>query len=236
MVLFARLQFLFAFATLAVLGSAAPPDPGNPESMIEVTTKVFGPLNTWRPIKAINIHRGSTVDGVRVNDSFVVGYEPPQLSPEKQNAKHQQLFDLVSKLPIGACTEDASAPAMANRAYRTQCGVPASRALVPLDQLYSAIRYYCYTTPASGWWNWWYRPEDNSWQPFTNKDREVWPVWLGGAVRPGYTWSAWSCYSAMMDIVNDCHEPRYSPGGVGQNHPSGFDAVLMPRWFIYADR
>jgi len=229
---------LFTLAALAVLGSANPV--ATPKSVFDLTTEIYGPLDTWLPIKAIDTHPGSIVDGKPVNDSFIVGYQPPQLSAEEQKEKYAQLLDLVrvannnnnnnnNNNSVGVST-------LSKRVDRSWCGVRAARALVPHEQLQLFSQYFCYNRPGTGWWSSWPRL-DGSWQPFTTRSGEQQPVWFGGAVQPGFGFASSTCLLAFTDIIFlDCYYPPWSTGGVGEGSLLGYDAVVMPKWFIYADR
>ncbi|KAK4120295.1 hypothetical protein N657DRAFT_636744 [Parathielavia appendiculata] len=178
---------LFTLSVLAVFGSAKPP---TTKSALDLTTEIYGPLRSWKPIKAIDIDPKMTIDGKPVNDSFIIGYQPPQLSADEQEKKFAQLRNLVA---------NNSESTLAKR-ERSWCGVSADHTLVAKAQLQPSITYFCYTSPATGWWYWWPRSSDNSWQPFTTKDGLQRPVWFGGSVRAGYSFSGYNCWSAFSEI------------------------------------
>jgi hypothetical protein len=200
--------------------------------------EIYGPLHSWRPVKATDLDRQTFFEGNPVNDSFIIGYQIPQLSAEERT-KSAQLLDFVANNSVAAASaepDDVATPTLAKRAVSSWCGVPANNALVPLEQLRASVQYFCHNAPATGWWYWWLRLSDNSWQPFTTRDGQQLPVWFGGSVRPGYSFTRYNCMAAFSRILFDCFNPPWSPGGVVEGHPSGYDAVLMPRWFIYAAR
>jgi hypothetical protein len=226
---------LCIFTALAALGSAKRP---KVKSAFDLTLDIYGPLDTWRPIRAIDIDPKSIVDGKPVNDSFIVGYEPPRLSVEMQAEKHSQLLELVANVTTGASARHGGEAELVRRTLRSWCGIPAANALVPLDQLRLATGYFCSRNYASAWWETWPRLVDGTyvWQYFTTRDGQRLPVWVGGGFRAGYRFDSYRCSTAFASILYDCYNYPYSTGGVGEDHPGGYDAVLMPKWFAYADR
>jgi hypothetical protein len=142
---------------------------------------------------------------VPVNDSVVIGFELPAMTPEENKKKFQLFSDLLAVAANQTAAKDDPAAALAKRAYHTWCGKPGGSASVWIHQLQKGGENYCSWaisggfpagTGKGGWWNQYLAP-DSSWQPFRNRYHSNWWVWFGGSLRPGYTWTYANCLYAM---------------------------------------
>ncbi|KAH8585336.1 hypothetical protein B0O99DRAFT_713411 [Bisporella sp. PMI_857] len=61
-------------------------------SVRNLLTGVFGPIETWDAIRAIDVHPNGTFNGLPVNDSIIYAYEPPKSASRE---KHKRAISLL---------------------------------------------------------------------------------------------------------------------------------------------
>lgn len=60
----------------------------------DALVSIFDPVETWDPIRAIDVDPMATFEGKPVNYSLIIAYQPPKAAPERKRAEVQALVDL----------------------------------------------------------------------------------------------------------------------------------------------
>ncbi|KAH8807770.1 hypothetical protein F5884DRAFT_857339 [Xylogone sp. PMI_703] len=211
-------NFVYAAASLLSLASYATSSPVE-QSTHDILTSVYGPLNTWCAIKAIDLYPNGTFDGHPVNDSIIFAYEPPSSAGPEKHA-------LVSSLL-------AEKSALSRRQSYPECY--GSGAWVPQLQLFSAKDTYCQDAAGhldgSGlhqqYKDWW-QASDGTWNRFTNQDGDVTTVWFYQRWANPESYNIQACQIYYSILISGCRGSNPDSAG-GVYHSDGNEFGVDPR-------
>ncbi|KAH8586793.1 hypothetical protein B0O99DRAFT_643529 [Bisporella sp. PMI_857] len=212
---------LFASALLAASNVFSSPILES-HSARDILTGVFGPVETWDAIRAIDIHPNGTFDGRPVDDSIIYAYEPPKSAPRE---KHELAVSLLEARGTKVKREESST------CYQ-------SGTWVLQNQLYSGGSGFCGDLNAAGGigpgqyhyqFKLYYQATDGSFQRFTSNVGALTTVYYYVKVPSPSTWNYQTCFDLLFEITWRCKGTN--PDSAGGSITGFRDAPLLGSLF-----
>ncbi|KAJ9658294.1 hypothetical protein H2201_007853 [Coniosporium apollinis] len=177
---------------------------------------IFGPVETWDPIRAVDVDPTATFEGKSVNYSLIITYQPPKEDPEK--------WAQTSELRLAAQGE-LTCFNSSNWLWQNQLQSGKDGFCGELNHnggLQGGRTHHQHRTH--------YKASDGSFQRFTDQEGRVATVFYSVTVRDGFVWSYNNCYNSLFEIIVRCkgRDPNSSGGFISQFNHGSMDARIDP--------
>ena len=204
----------------AALGSPVDPEIAARDSsglsVRDILVSVYGPVETWHPVRAIDVDPHGTFDGHPVNESLIVAYEPPRhASQAKRDLAGRLLAERQTQTP-----KDGKCGGLSTNCYRWG-------SWVEQYQLYNAKDTFCSDAASRAWWEpdsdtqvstltYWqdkklYQARDGSWKNFNNHLGQTVGVFFYKQWIAGFDLS--ECQQHMEGLVTRCRGSQPDSAG-----------------------
>ncbi|KAH9204087.1 hypothetical protein DL95DRAFT_498670 [Leptodontidium sp. 2 PMI_412] len=209
---------LTTFLTTAILASTGLSAPAPADS--DAVTSIYGPLDTWTPVKLIDVYPDALVDGLPVNDSVIYSYEPPASATL---AQHDALSAALSARSLFKRESQTC--------YR-------SGTYVFQSQLQSAKNTICSEASGKsidnggsyGSFRSWYDAGGNNWRHIQNSNGNDATVWFWIKIHEGNVFNWNLCFNGFYKLIQNCHGSNPdSAGGVIWGYSEKIDVQIDPQ-------
>jgi hypothetical protein len=157
---------------------------------LEVLTSVYGPLDTWHTIRAIDLYPNDIFDGHPVNESIIYAYEPPNSSDVQKQALVRSLLSKKSELQRR----------MWRVCYKTGNWVSNAQLDSGLIKFCQESANYDKREQVKSWW----KASDGKWYRFTNQIGAYNDVYFYAEATDGHTIVPRDCINIGEEIFTFC--------------------------------
>ncbi|KAH8587288.1 hypothetical protein B0O99DRAFT_747712 [Bisporella sp. PMI_857] len=201
-------------------------------SVRDLLTGIFGPIETWDAIRAVDVHPNGTFNGLPVNDSIIYAYEPPKSASRE---KHKRAISLLEARSTKAKRWESST------CYQ-------SGTWVFQNQLYSGGSGFCGDLNAAGGlqhyhshyqFKLYYQATDGTFQRFTSNVGALTSVYYYIYIA-GENWNYQTCFDLMFEITWRCKGTNPDSAGgsinefrnipeIGLDFGRGYTGIVDPQ-------
>jgi hypothetical protein len=181
------------------------------KSTYDILTSIYGPIDTWHAIRAIDLHPNGIFDGHPVNESIIFAYEPPTSATEEQHKLASSLLSQQAIIQRRASSE----------CYNTGNWVSQLQLLSGKDTYCQDAQGHLNSDGSHQQYKQWWQASDGTWSRFvatnTGKFSNVWFRMKWGS--PG-SFSLTACKEYYSFLITDCRGKRPdTAGGVTTQGP-----------------